>query len=76
MRGMRAPRPDGPIADRWLDEEAWEFSRRCTAINPDERPDMHIVVSELRRPGTQVNSSRKLEGISPQDAEPNSANPL
>ncbi|KAF8577546.1 kinase-like protein [Ramaria rubella] len=49
-RGARSLRPNGPLADRWLDDEAWEFSRRCTAIEPEDRPDMAGVVSKLSSP--------------------------
>ncbi|KAF8577558.1 kinase-like protein [Ramaria rubella] len=47
IRGERSPRPHGTLADRWIDDETWEFTRKCTAINPEERPDMTNVVLDL-----------------------------
>jgi hypothetical protein len=47
--GGRSPRPDGEVADIRLDDAAWAFSRRYTAIDPEERPGIETVVSDLRR---------------------------
>ncbi|KAF8586717.1 kinase-like protein [Ramaria rubella] len=47
IHGRRSPRPSGPIADTWLDDPVWAYCQTCTAINPDDRPDMETVIADL-----------------------------
>jgi serine/threonine protein kinase len=49
IRGERSPRPDGQVAGVWLDDSAWAFCRRCTAVDPEERPGMEAVAVHLHQ---------------------------
>jgi serine/threonine protein kinase len=49
IRGGRSVRPDGRIAEAWLDDVAWAISRRCTAIDPEERLGIQSVLYDLCR---------------------------
>jgi len=44
----RSPRPSGPIAEKWLTDMAWNYSQKCTSVDPLERPDVETLVSELK----------------------------
>ena len=44
----RSPRPSGPIAEKWLTDTAWNYSQKCTSIDPLKRPDVAALVSELK----------------------------
>ena len=43
----RSPRPTGPVAEKWLTDEAWAYIQKCTVLDPQERPDMRDVVREF-----------------------------
>lgn len=49
INNRRSPRPTGPIAGFWLDDSTWAYCQTCTAINPDDRPDMEVVIADLHQ---------------------------
>ncbi|KAF8507465.1 kinase-like domain-containing protein, partial [Hysterangium stoloniferum] len=48
IKGRRPQRPTG-VAAVWLNDDAWSYCQTCTNIDPDCRPDMETVVTDLRR---------------------------
>jgi len=55
IKGRRPQRPTGEVVAVWLDDSAWSYCQACTNMDPDCRPDMGTVVTDLRRIFRDIN---------------------